>query len=446
MMQDTNKADAVAQRRFELLAPLLDPCLDRGKFRALKQRLAEDTGLSERTIRRYLNEYQKMGLDGLKTKSRGRCPGQTVPENVLAEAILLRREVPSRSVAQIIDILEDEGLVPHGVLKRSTLQDYFQTQGYSSRQMRLYESVSGRATRRFQRRRRCDLWQSDIKYASYLPSGKGGKKQQCYLVTFLDDATRFVVHAELYDTLDQWIVEDAFRSAIIKWGAPAAVYFDNGKQYRNAWMKDCCQRLGIRLLYAKPYSACSKGKVEKFNCFVNNFLAEERINKAKSLAHLNEMFADWLNAFYQNKEHSALGDGISPQMAFQRDNTALRFVEQDKLSAAFLHHAWRKVDKAGCISLDGKKYDVGWRALGKKVQVTYDPKERTEISVSWNNEIWSAQELKIGERCASKPKALEAIAPIAASESRVLKAAARKRQAQVAAKKHAISFSAIEEA
>jgi hypothetical protein len=151
MMQDTNKAGAVAQRRFEMLAPLLDPCLDRGGFRALKQRLTEDSGLSERTIRRYLNEYQKNGLDGLKTKSRGRREGETVPENVLAEAILLRREVPSRSVAQIIGILEDEGLTPPGVLKRSTLQDYFQTKGYSSRQMRLYESVSGQATRRFQR-------------------------------------------------------------------------------------------------------------------------------------------------------------------------------------------------------------------------------------------------------------------------------------------------------
>jgi hypothetical protein len=32
------------------------------------------------------------------------------------------------------------------------------------------------------------------------------------------------------------------------------------------------------------YSACSKGKVEKFNRLVNNFLAEERIQKAKALA------------------------------------------------------------------------------------------------------------------------------------------------------------------
>jgi hypothetical protein len=157
------------------------------------------------------------------------------------------------------------------------------------------------------------------------------------------------------------------------------------------------------------------------------------------------MFADWLSAFYQNKEHSALGEGISPKIAFQRDSAALRFVDPGRLSEAFLHHAVRKVDKSGCLSLDGKKYDAGWAALGKTVQVTYDPKERSEISVSWNNNTWSARELQIGERCAPKPKAPETALPIAVKESRVLKTAARKRQAETAAQKHAISFSAMED-
>ncbi|WP_243450285.1 hypothetical protein [Desulfosporosinus sp. Sb-LF] len=35
---------------------------------------------------------------------------------------------------------------------------------------------------------------------------------------------------------------------------PESVYFDNGKQYRTHWMARTCSELGIRLLYAKPYS------------------------------------------------------------------------------------------------------------------------------------------------------------------------------------------------
>jgi len=444
-MQEISKADAVAQNRLELLGPLLAPGLDRAKFCVLKRQLAENSGLCERTIQRYLNEYRENGFSGLKTKKRGRVRGQTIPDKVLTEAILLRREVPSRSVAQIITILENEGLAPAGSIKRSTLQDYFQAKGFSMRQMRLYESVSGQATRRFQRHRRNDLWQSDIKYGSYLPIGKNGKNQQCYLVTFLDDATRYVIHSEFYSTLDQGIVEDAFRSAILKWGTPTAVYFDNGKQYRNAWMKECCQRLGIRLLFAKPYAAASKGKVEKFNRFVDNFLAEERINKPETLSKLNEMFADWLSEFYQHKPHSALEDSLSPHIAYQRDTTALRFVSPDKLNEAFLHHVQRKVDKSGCISLEGKKYDAGWQALGKKVTVTYDPKDKSEIRITLNKVTWGAKELKIGERCGPRLKASDDIAPVQAKESRLLKAAAKKRKDRIEARKQAISFSAMKE-
>ncbi|TGE33189.1 transposase [Desulfosporosinus sp. Sb-LF] len=55
-------------------------------------------------------------------------------------------------------------------------------------------------------------------------------------------------------TLDQVIVEDCFRVAIQKFGLPESVYFDNGKQYRTHWMARTCSELGIRLLYAKPYS------------------------------------------------------------------------------------------------------------------------------------------------------------------------------------------------
>lgn len=57
----------------------------------------------------------------------------------------------------------------------------------------------------------------------YLPIGKDGKKKQVYLVTFVDDATRFILHGQFYPTLDQVIVEDAFRQAILKYGIPEKV-------------------------------------------------------------------------------------------------------------------------------------------------------------------------------------------------------------------------------
>ena len=177
----------------------------------------------------------------------------------LNQAILLRRQVPSRSVSQIIDILVWEGLAEPGQIKRSTLQEQLAKRGYSNRHMRMYAD-SGAAARRFQKRYRNQLWHSDIKYALYLPIGKDGSLKQVYLVTFIDDATRYVLHGQFYGMLDQVIVQDCFRRAIHKCGIPEGVYFDNGSQYRTRWMHRACAKMGIRLLFAKPRSPEATGK------------------------------------------------------------------------------------------------------------------------------------------------------------------------------------------
>jgi len=108
-----------------------------------------------------------------------------------------------------------EWLTQPGQIKRSTLQEKLAEQGYSARQMRMYADT-GVAARRYQQKYRNQLVHSDIKYGPYLPIGKEGQKKQVYLVTFIDDATRFILHGEFYPLLDKIIVEDCFRKAISK--------------------------------------------------------------------------------------------------------------------------------------------------------------------------------------------------------------------------------------
>ena len=188
-MRDQRKAEDIAQQRMELISPLLAEGLDPAKARELKVRICEQTSISERTLRRYVAQYREAGFNGLKPKGRGQSKIEdAIPPHVLEQAILLRRQVPSRSVSQLIDILEWEGLVEPNQVKRSTLQEQLTNRGYSSRQMKMYAST-GVAARRFQQRYRNKLWHSDIKYGPYLPIGKDGEKKQVYLVLFVDDAT-----------------------------------------------------------------------------------------------------------------------------------------------------------------------------------------------------------------------------------------------------------------
>ena len=277
-MKDHKKAEEIAAMRVQLLSPLLEEGLDPAKATSIKARICEQAGISERTLCRYLVEYRSNGFHGLKPKGKGRASNDAIAPHILEQAILLRREVPGRSVAQLIQILEWEGLIQPSEVKRSTLQDKLSSLGYSTRHMRMY-AESGVAARRFQKRNRNKLWHSDLKYGPYLPIGPDGTKKQVFLITFIDDATRYVLHGEFYPVMDKTIVEDCFRSALQKHGLPEAVYFDNGKQYRTKWMNRACSKLGIRLIFAKPYSPEATGKVDRFNRVVDSFLSEAALEK-----------------------------------------------------------------------------------------------------------------------------------------------------------------------
>lgn len=138
------------------------------------------------------------------------------------------------------------------------------------------------------------------------------------------------------------------------WCAPEIVYFDNGKQYRTKWMGRTCSKLGIRLLFAKPYSPEATGKIERFNRVVDAFLSEAALEKPQTLDKLNHLFNIWLDECYLNKPHSALGDNnkVSPENAYRSDHKALKFLDPDRITNAFLHCEARKVDKAGCSLTD----------------------------------------------------------------------------------------------
>lgn len=104
--------DEEALRRYRLIAPLLDPEMDEGERRQLREETARKEGISQRSLYRYEKKYREEGFGGLSPMGREKRRDQRLPENfneIMAEAEQLKREVPKRSVRQIIKILELEG-------------------------------------------------------------------------------------------------------------------------------------------------------------------------------------------------------------------------------------------------------------------------------------------------------------------------------------------------
>ena len=364
--------EETAYERAQILNPLMGPAMDPA-LRTLKiEAIAQDEGLSPRTIRRWLKAYEEQGFNGLVPATKSSNKTGSVTESILDEAVMLRREAPNRSVHDIIRILELEGKVAKGALKRSTLQDHLSRRGYATHQLKAFNTGAqgfAGAMRRFQRKHRNDLWQTDLKYLLVLPKTATRKATQLYVVVFIDDATRYVTGIGVYEDQTADRVMSCYRRAVERFGVPAGVYTDNGSQFIGRQINQASVKLGVKLVRAKAYSPSSKGKVEAFNKLLDKFVLEMKLEHPQSVEEVQHMLDLWLESYYHEKIHSSIG--MSPKQAYQGDLKQQRFVSQEELNLAFTLTETRLVDKTGCISYHSRKWEAGVDVIGFKVQVAY---------------------------------------------------------------------------
>lgn len=450
--------DDAALDRFRMIAPLTDETLDPARRVQLRHEIALANDLSYKTIKRYEDAYQSKGFEGLKPKDHTPRNQDKLPENftgLVQEAIQLRREVPSRSIEKIITILEWEDRVEPGVLKRSTLQRYLYKAGFGSTHLKAYKEVQDSSSKRFCKTHRMMLIQGDIKYGPKLPIGKNGAYVQTYLSSAIDDHSRMILSSRFYDNQEELIVEETFRDAILKFGVFDACYFDNGTQYIAKQLKFSLARLSIRIRHAPKKSGKSKGKVEKFHQVVDDYLAEAKAGKVKTLEELNRLWAIYLDEYYHKRPHDGIAEyyesigasvppeGITPEQEWNRDSRALKYLDAGVVGEAFLHHEKRKVDKGACISFRGKTYETKASLIGFQVEISYDPSAPDIITVRYPGiEPFQAKPLRIGEYCDQKPELPASMLVIEPETSRFLDALEKKHAESAKRRADAISFGA----
>ena len=291
------KRDDAALKKYTMISPLLEESLDPDASRELRQKIAEQNNVSERTLRRYVIAWHEKGFEGLRPQERVHYRKESMPghyEDILAESIQLRREVPGRSVEQIILILELEGKIAPGVLKRPTLQRHMYQAGFGAVHLEIYNDARKNSSKRFCKPHRMMLIQGDIKYGPRLPIGKNGTMVQSYLSSAMDDHSKFLLSSQIYDTQEEIIVEDTFRKAVLKYGHFDKCYFDNGTQYVAKQLKISLAKLSIRIAHAPVESGKSKGKIEKFHQVVDDFISEAKAKIIRTLEELNHYWEIYL--------------------------------------------------------------------------------------------------------------------------------------------------------
>ena len=431
-----NWQEDAALYRYQLIAPLLDESLDEAKRIQMRKTIAAQNELSCRSLYRYETAYRNGGFAGLKPRNREQRRSQKLPadfDELLEQAIQLKREVPKRSVKQIIYILELEGRVTPGVLKRSTMERYLYKAGFGVRQMQMYQDARKSSSKRFCKPHRMMLLQGDIKYGIKLPIGKKGARVQTYLSSAIDDHSRYVIHSQFYDNQEGMVVEDTFHKVILKAGAFDACYFDHGSQYIAKQLKFSLARLGMTVRHAPVRSGKSKGKCEKFHQVVDSFLREAKIHKIKTLEELNRYWDIYREEYYHKDPHDGVKEyykslniavpecGITPLQEWSRDTRPLTFLDTTVVAEAFLHHEQRLVDKGACISFQGRKYETKPSLIGCKVEIAYDPMAPESITVSYPGLLpFAASPVKMGSFCQKTPALPESMQVKEAETSRFL--------------------------
>ena len=455
MQEITNWQDATALERYQMISPLLDPEMDDAKRIQLRREIASGHDLSERTIYRYEKAYRESAFAGLRPMNRQQRHSQRLPKNwdeIIGEAIVLKREVPKRSARQIIKILEIEGWAVPGVIKESTLRRYLFNAGLGVKQMRRFTEARETSSRRFCRPHRMELLQADIKYGPDIRT-KEGKLVKTYLSSLIDDHSRYILHSEFYDNKAASVVEDSFHKAILQFGRFDCGYTDNGSEYISTQLVKSCARLGIRLLRAKPRRGESKGKIEKFHQTVDRFINEIKVARVHTLDELNRRWKIFLDQDYQKDPHGGIREyyeslnakvpdgGISPLQEWNRDSRELIFIDTKVVGEAFMHHEDRTIDQAGCFSFDGHMYEASTALAGAEVEIAYDPLEKSVVTVHYRDmEPIHAKRVAIGAYAKKTPPIPAAMTDKVPETSRFLDALEKRYKEENRMMADAISF------
>lgn len=398
------RAKEIANFRYGLISPIVAKLeLAPGETQALIEDAAKKTykipystrvQVSTRTVERYLNLYRQGGYEALVPKYlSGKASATRIPIEYLDKAAALKRENPRRSILQIIETLEMANVVPEGILKESTVYDYFRKLGLTRLQMQ----KQNKAFQRFAAKNRNQRWQGDTCHLLYLPDPKDSQKsKKVYLIAWIDDYSRILPHAQCYFEEKSYCLEDSLKKAIVKWGVPSQIYVDNGKVYSSTQLNSACGKLGIQLSHSQPYRPQGRGKVERlFQTIQQSFLPEIEVmlkERALSLDELNEYLLVWVNQHYHQKTHSATKQ--KPIVRFESDTHPIRNVEFNELEDAFLLEEKRTVRKDCLIKFQGLIYPVERELAGCKVLVRYDPFNLSSIQVLYEDTKYTTSPLE----------------------------------------------------
>jgi len=383
-----NDLHPMALFRLSVLGPLVSrDRLARGELKRLIRELAgrdydipgsQRRCIGEKTIEAWFYAWRRGGIEALTPKSRSDRGRSRLALGVQKAILEAKRDNPRRSLDQLIALVEYSGQAPRGTVPRSSVHRLLQGQGLSRPVGAASEPEEHRS---YEAPYAGDLWYGDVMHGPRVPVQ--GRMRKVYLVSLMDDASRLLTHSAFCTGETALDIEGVLKQAVLKRGLPVKLVVDNGPAYRARTLQGICARLGIHLIYCRPYAPEGKGKLERWHRTVRDqFLSELDFTRIQDLSDLNARLWAWVEAIYHRRTHAAL-QTRSPLQRYQQDLARIRTLGQRaaQLDELFYHRLPRKVRKDGTVAYQGQRFEAPYELAGKTLQLVVDPHTQQAISL-----------------------------------------------------------------
>jgi len=285
------EVSAVEQRREFVRLALMEG--------ANRRELCRRFGISPAVGYKWLARHAGGDMELADRSRRPRASPKRCAQAVEAAVLAVREAHPVWGARKIAAILKRQGRAPPAV---STIHEILRRHG----RIETGAASAGQAFGRFERPEPNELWQMDFKGWIKLASGT-----RCHPLTVIDDHSRFCPCLKACSDQTGATVRAHLEEAFGRYGLPQAMFVDNGTPWGEprgeGWTKFAVWllKLGVQVLYSRPYHPQSRGKIERFH----RSLATEvfDLNLFADLARTQHALDQWREAYNFERPHEALG-------------------------------------------------------------------------------------------------------------------------------------------
>jgi transposase InsO family protein len=267
--------------------------------------VCREFGISRKTGYKLFNRYKQEGLDALCDRSRRpvRYANQ-LPEQVERLIVEAKRDKPHWGARKIRELLVRKLAGDVRIPARSTVHAVLDRHGLvkRARQRRRCKAVG---TELSQAGRPNDLWCADFK-----GEFKTGNGRYCYPLTVTDQASRYLLLVEAFESTKEVPVIEAFVRLFKERGLPAAIRSDNGLPfaspnglYNLSKLSVFWLRLGIALERIRPGRPHQNGRHERMHLTLKK---ETTRPPGANALQQQARFDAFLEEFNTERPHEAL--------------------------------------------------------------------------------------------------------------------------------------------